>query len=775
MLSIGQVLRALGTFRPAPDEQQQQAVNAPASAGLFIVAVPGTGKTASLTLRILKLVLVDGVPPRGILATTFTKKAAEELRSRVLGWGFQIIDFLKADPALSPAQRAFVAAVDINQVRTGTVDSLCEQLLREFRAPGTQPPVLADEFVSKTLMLREGLFCSRRDQNLALDAFLLSLHSDTGSRFNYHPGTKARLVKEIWERRFQDQVTWSGFPTGGPPAVHAARQLVHDAQEAYGAALRVGGLVDFSLLEDEVLRRLRAGQLKDFTDELKVVLVDEYQDTNLMQEQLYFELADACSGALVVVGDDDQSLYRFRGATVDLFRDFPTRYEQRFGQTPRTVFLTNNYRSTRSIVSFVNAYATLDAQYQTVRVAGKPVLAHGPAAEAGLPVLAMFRDTLPELATALAGLIHAVFRGTGYTVPGGSILRAPDNGTDRGDVGDCALLCSSPAELSASSSPRLPLLLRQGLAALRPPISVFNPRGEDVATIDVVERFGGLLLECLDPGGVVAGQTSGISRDAQAVFGQWRQQAITFAGGQAAPKGLLTFAQGWANRDPSRPGHAWPKNTTAIELIYGLVHYLPELHDDPEGQVYLEVFTRQLGACQQLGKFDGRIVTDRANQGLSDASVKELLRDFLAPIAEGLVDVNEELMETFPRDRLSVLSIHQAKGLEFPFTIVDVGSDFKNLRAPSFKRFPIAGSTSHRMEDLLRPHSPLGVPARSQVDRAFDDLYRQFFVAFSRPQDVLLLVGVTPTAPGGRVENVATGWDRGGICRWTPTLPFVMI
>ena len=764
MLAISDLLRAICTFRPAPDAQQQQAVNAPASAGLFIVAGPGTGKTASLTLRILKLVLVDAVQPRGILVTTFTKKAAEELRSRVLGWGFRIIDALKNDPSLSPQQQAFVGAVDINQVRTGTVDSLCEQLLREFRAPGTQPPVLVDEFVSKTLMLREGLLGSRRDQNAGLHAFLAPLC--TSHPFN--AGAKAKLVKELWERRFQDQVIWAHFPSAGPPSEHPARTLIDDAQQAYEAALRSAGLVDFSLLENEVLNRLRAGQLKEFTDDLEVVLVDEYQDTNLMQEQLYFELAATCAGAFVVVGDDDQSLYRFRGATVDLFRDFPTRYQQRFNQPPTTVFLTNNYRSTRNIVSFVNGYATLDAGYQTVRVASKPALVHGPLAPTGLPVLGMFRSTIQELSEDLGRLIHAAFRGGGHAVPGGTIVAAPSGG----DIGDCALLCSSPAEFSSSDRPRLPFLLRQELSAMTPPIPVFNPRGEDAATVDVVERFGGLLLECLDPGGVLAGQTSGISQDAQAVFARWRGEAIQFSQGQAA---LLAFAQGWANRDPNRRGYRWPRNTTAIELIYGLVHYLPELHDDPEGQVYLELFTRQLSACQLLGKFEGRVVTDPANQGSSDASVKELLRDFLAPIAEGVVDVNEELMETFPRDRLSILSIHQSKGLEFPLTIVDVGSDFKDLRAPAFKRMPAVGGPAHRMEDLLRPHSPLGVPARTQTDRAFDDLYRQFFVAFSRPQDVLLLVGVNPTLPGGRVPNVATGWDRNEVCRWDPNHPFEMI
>lgn len=766
-----QFLSALSSFRPLPDSQQQQAVDAPPTQGVFIVAGPGTGKTASLTLRILKLMLVDGIPPRGILATTFTKKASEELRSRVLGWGFRIIQELLCAPSLSAKQKAFVGTLDINQVRTGTVDSLCEQLLREFRAPGTPSPMLVDEFVSKTLMLREGLFGSRRDQDQSLRAFLLELHTGNGRAFNFHAGTMANLVKEIWERRFQDQVVWSQFSSGGPVAQHAARQLVDAAQQAYETALQSAGLVDFSLLEDEVLKRVRAGQLKDFTDELKVILVDEYQDTNLLQEQLYFELAAACGGALVVVGDDDQSLYRFRGATVDLFRDFPTRYQQRFNKTPTTVFLTNNYRSTRNIVAFVNCYATLDAQYQSVRVASKPLLAHAPNAPKGLPILGMFRETVEELAADLGRLIHQAFRGNGYPVPGGSIVCSPSGG----DVGDCALLCSSPAEFSASNKPRLPLLLRQALAGLTPAISVFNPRGEDVATVDVVERFGGLILECLDPGGVLASQTSGVSRDAQAVFTRWRQQAITFVQGTAVPVGLLDYARGWATRDPGRKGYEWPKSTTAIELIYGLVHFFPELHDDPEGQVYLEVFTRQLGACQQLGKFNGRVITDPLSQGLSDASVKELLRDFLSPIAEGIVDVNEELMETFPRDHLSILSIHQSKGLEFPLTIVDVGSDFKDLRSPAFKRMPISGSPAHRMEDLLRPHSLLGVPARAQQDRAFDDLYRQFFVAFSRPQDVLLLVGVTPTQPGGRVPNVATGWDRTGVCRWAGNLPFTMI
>lgn len=773
MIQLEQLKAAISSFRDLPDSAQEEVLAPDAQAPLFVVAGPGTGKTTCLTYRILKLILVDGIPPKGILATTFTKKAAEELRSRVLGWGFKTIDSLLSNPKLSPAEKEFVRKADISQVSTGTIDSLCEEVLRRYRAPGTQPPMLIDDYVSKTLLLRAGLFDQGRHNDVDLHAHLLSIHSATNNRFGYHTGKKAQLLQNLWERRHQDQVQWAKFMAKGPKPDKAGRTKVDEVLSAYEAALKDRLMADFSTLENDVLQRLRSGHLTEFTKDIRVVLVDEYQDSNLMQEQIYFELAVACKGALCVVGDDDQSLYRFRGATVNLFSDFPARYKSRFGKTPNPIFLTNNYRSSQAIIGFVNSFARLDAGYQAVRVAKKPILKPGPKAPPGLKPLGMFRDTPDQLARDLAIFIHDVFRGRGRTIDGHKIEVNPK----AGDVGDCALLCSSPNETTSDGRPRLPLLLRQELAQRRPSISVFNPRGEGLAGITAVQRFGGLLLECIDEGGAVQGVTSGLSQDAINIFNAWRQTAINYATDPKAPKGLLDYAKGWTNRDSMRKGYRWPKSVSVIDLIYGLTHYFPELHDDPEGQVYLEVFTRQLSACEQLGSFGARLVSDPKNADLSAASVKELLRDFLAPIAEDYVGVNEELMETFPRDRLSILSIHQAKGLEFPLTIVDVGSDFRSRhRAHAFKRFPSEGSVPHRLEDLLRPYSPLGTNQRSQVDRAFDDLYRQSFVAFSRPQDVLLLVGLTTALPTGTIENVAMGWDRTGVSRWSGTnCPFRMI
>ena len=258
MISVADFYRAYQSFRPLPNDQQQEVIEQPSNKSVFIVAGPGTGKTTCLALRILKLILVDDVPPLGILATTFTVKAAAELRSRILSWGFQLIEALQGSSKLTEYTQERLSKLDINQVITGTIDSICERVLRDYREAGTQPPILVDDYVAKTLMLREGLFKAKRYEDPDLDTFFLALHG--GSRWGFNVGKKNDLAQSIWDRQFQDQVDWRTFLRGSPRDQRGARTLIGEISQDYHQALLERGMMDFAMLEQAVLTRLRNNQ-----------------------------------------------------------------------------------------------------------------------------------------------------------------------------------------------------------------------------------------------------------------------------------------------------------------------------------------------------------------------------------------------------------------------------------------------------------------------------------------------------------------------------------
>lgn len=761
-----------GKPRPRPNTQQTKGINSPSDEPTYLVAGPGTGKTTVLTLRILKLITCDRIPPGAILATTFTVKAAAELRSRILGWGYPLIEALLKDSSLSTDDRDWLESVDLNQVVTGTLDSLCQEALSQHREPGQQPPIMVDTYLANTVLIREGLFPDGRFRDDDFDGWLLNLKG--GGRFGWNLGSKRQLLMGLWDRLHQDQVSIDVLkPQVGHDTVHGNLDKTFEGYRDY---LVDHGWLDFAMLENETLQRLKDGRLKDWAERFQVILIDEYQDSNLMQEQIYFELAKQSGASLTIVGDDDQSLYRFRGATVEIFTKFPERFADFFGKPkPSPIFLNTNYRSTQPIISFVNHFIERDATYAEVRVDSKPAITN-PLAKDGLPIIGIFRDDPDELAEAVGDFVHQVSNG-GYTLPDGATLRLGTNGA----LGDCCLLASSPREYKptgrdpmADREMRFPGLLRQAFE-LRD-LNIFNPNGRPVAEIEIVQQFGGLLLEALDPRGMIQATDAvqkRIGNDSMLYFPIWRDEGRLL---QRSNAKLDSFIKGWAARDPGRSDYEWPRSVSVLELIYGIVHYLPQLHDDPEGQVYLEVFTRQLAAMCNLSKFEGRLVYDPANPGLGDASVRDLLSDWLAPIADGTVGVDDELIGNFPRGHLPVLSIHQSKGLEFPLVMVDIGSEFKtNHAAHAFKRFPRSGGVSQNLEDLVRPCSDLGAERRTGTNRAFDDLERLYFVAFSRAENVLVLLGHSRTRPDtGRIPNVASGWDRSS-ANHGPSWPIIYI
>lgn len=230
----------------------------------------------------------------------------------------------------------------------------------------------------------------------------------------------------------------------------------------------------------------------------------------------------------------------------------------------------------------------------------------------------------------------------------------------------------------------------------------------------------------------------------------------------------MGFIQAWQARRPQGGMAQWPDEWPLLELAFKLLCWIPELRDDPEGQVHLEAVARCIAQSASFSSDQAAVLARQAPH--DDNSVKAAIRDVFVPLAESEVDVDEEVMPHVPRSRLPMMTIHQAKGLEFPLVVVDVGSDFGNNHAAHrFRRHPRVPSGVNLLEDELAPHcgvGPLRTP-RPALSRAFDDLVRLYYVAFSRPQSVLLLVGLDSmlrTQPS--VPHVGTGWRADGSWSW---------
>lgn len=744
--------------------EQHAAVVAPPDEPLMIVAGPGSGKTTVLVLRAIRLMLTEGMLPETIVLTTFTTKAADELRARLLDWGREVLGYIRGSLQVHESALAhWLKTVDINRIKTGTLDSICQDVLRTLRSPGDIAPVLVEDFAAKQIMLQSGIFPSRADKDAALKQYVGQFCFDEKPPRNV--GECVRAMYGIYERVVQDRVDASTYGARG-----ASPKKLCEVFGDYTSYLRDHHLLDFPQLEQEFLDRLQSGRMAAFTTSLNALLVDEYQDTNPLQEAIYHELMARSGSSITVVGDDDQSLYRFRGATVELFRDFQARLPRASGvSSAGRLDLYRNYRSTPEIVDFFNSYITSDPSFQAARVQPlkRPVIAE--CASNGVPVLGMFRDTREELAEDLAGALFNTFRGQGW-VPQNLNLRVQSNAAG-GDFGDAVLLCHSVNEHNNpwGNKPRrarLPLLLRHALD--RRGVGVFNPRGTELRGIPHVQVLLGLVAECLDAGGALQNGMS-LTAEAHRWLDRWRNEAKSYAQSNPQPAtrnhNLSRFVDRWGSRQ--RSGQAWPTEWPLLDLIFKLICWIPELRDDPEGQVYLEAITRTISTATVFSPYQCQIL--HGHPVHAQQSVKKILRHVLSPIAEETVAVDEDLLTHVPRSHLPIMTIHQAKGLEFPLTIVDVTSDYSgNYHKNRFKRHPTGPSAVQRLEDEFSS-SPVGTlrTARSGLLRAFDDIIRLHYVGYSRSQSILLLVGLsTSVRYNSTIRHAGLCWHSNDTWAW---------
>ncbi|MBT8084666.1 MAG: DNA helicase II [Woeseia sp.] len=285
------------------NDAQREAVAAPAEP-VLVIAGAGSGKTRVLTHRAAWLIEVEGVSPQSLLAVTFTNKAAAEMRGR-------IESLLK---------------MPVNHLWIGTFHGLAHRLLRRHWQDAKLPQNF--QIIDSDDQLR---LIKRLLKNLEIDdsrwvpreiQYFINAQKDEGLRPQH-------IDDEGDETR---------------------RQLIAFYQ-SYQEICERGGLVDFAelLLRAHELWRDRPDVLQHYQRRFSHLLVDEFQDTNAIQ-YAWLRMLAGKTGLLFAVGDDDQSIYRWRGARVEHIYQFQKDFPQ-----ARIVKLEQNYRSTSNILKAANA------------------------------------------------------------------------------------------------------------------------------------------------------------------------------------------------------------------------------------------------------------------------------------------------------------------------------------------------------------------------------------------------------------------------------------
>ena len=312
------------------NDAQRAAVSAEARPTL-VLAGAGSGKTRVLVHRIAWLVRVEGVAPQEIMAVTFTNKAANEMRGR--------IEALLGMPT--------------RHLWIGTFHGLAHRLLRRhWREAG----------LAETFQIMDS-----DDQQRLIKKLLKSLGLEEGT---WTPRELAWFINA----QKDEGLRAADIPADGNPTT---RQMV-DLYRRYEALCEQSSLVDFGELLLRALELVRKNpDIREmYQRRFRHLLVDEFQDTNAIQYRWLKALAGG--GALpFVVGDDDQSIYRWRGARVEnLFqfeRDFPG---------TQVVRLEQNYRSTATILKAANAVIANNAERMgkslwTKGATGEPIKLYG--------------------------------------------------------------------------------------------------------------------------------------------------------------------------------------------------------------------------------------------------------------------------------------------------------------------------------------------------------------------------------------------------------------
>jgi DNA helicase-2/ATP-dependent DNA helicase PcrA len=664
--------QSTNNFTTTANPNQQEAITT-TEGPLLIIAGPGSGKTFTLVERIVYLITQKNVAPESLLVVTFTDKAAQELTTRI-----------------SNRLNEIGVRFNLNEMYLGTFHSICLRWLQDYR-----------EF---TRLKRNFMMMDQFDQQYFFYQRIRAYEEIEGLEL------VVGSSKSAWSRS-QTLLKW--LNTVSEETLDAAElcraadepvRVLGECYTLYQQQLEEANALDFSTIQYEALKLLRGNPdiLEELRKKLSYLMVDEYQDTNTIQEMLLTLLAGDDSPNLCVVGDDDQGLYRFRGATIRNILQFKDKFP---ANGCRQVRLTTNYRSHPDIIGFYNRWVK-DQDWEDGGQTFRFEKTITPRTDKVFPDM----PTTVRLSGATRPAYHQQVLDFLRT------LRSEGHLTDWNQV---AFLFKSVKNERAVALARF--LEKNG-------IDVYSPRSNQFFEREEIRLMIGALI-FLFPQFPEARKWNA---DAHLSIWEYYDNDCfeLFAEHLRQPENadLLKWCKQF------RKQH-YPLTKNADYAFSGLFFRLLRfplfsryLDEDllRQGLINSRAMRNLALFSQMLNKFEYLHNISVLTPDYLEKNLRDLFNQFLRYLMDGGLDEYEDEAEYAPSGCVSFLTIHQSKGLEFPVVIVD------SLYATPRKQFTA-------LDEILEQGYLSRPPFEPLAKTKFYDFRRLYYTAFSRAQNLLVL------------------------------------
>ena len=668
-------------FRGANPEQRRaiETTEGP----VLILAGPGTGKTFTLVQRTVYLIQEKGVKPEEIMLATFTKKAANELYTRI------------SEELLYRNVKC-----NLHEMYIDTIHGICLRLIKEHLDASS----LRKNFVPLDEIAQQQFVY---EHALELGIVPRSMNdSEIWRMAGYVCGALSRLMEELvtpgelmqMERLTPNAKGWSSV-------LHNYRCLLnnYNAVDFSGQLLEVREMLTGN---PELCRRLQG--------QFRYIMIDEYQDTNYIQESILLSLA-APQDNICVVGDDDQALYAFRGATVQNILKFPAKMGI---QRCTVIKLCANYRSPQSIIDFYTywmspEYAGSQGWDWRGRRFGKKLQAQRSEADSAAVVSLSGQSSHSLWCRELYELVQALRRNSTIT-----------------DYNQIAFLFYSTR--SSEVQGLIDYFEERGLKVYAPRSDMFFKRRE------IQLAVGALWLAFHD----MAGRLQFADRELSSYY----------RGGMRRLKELISDDKYAELREflevtvPAWLGDDSPVSCRFSTILFRLFSVEPfrSWADTDLNCGFCEVRgVRNLARLLNLVRhYEDVYGLDKLEPHNIEEHIRRFFVSYMAVLRERVIHECEETAEYAPSGCISFLTIHQAKGMEFPVVVAGL-PEYQPKRRINSDPISLAVKLFGKGYRLM-----------DNDDEYLCEFWRLYYTAFSRAQDLLVLTGRRMLGPNDWMSDI---------------------